>query len=86
MTDIDAVLTARERTHGDYSDVSRISQWLKCWYRSQPGWVNLTDKQQESLDMIANKTARILAGDATFADHWEDIAGYATLVARTLAK
>ena len=35
----------------------------------------------EALDMILHKIGRIVAGDATFKDHWVDIAGYATLVA-----
>jgi hypothetical protein len=29
--------------------------------------------------MTANKWGRILAGDAHFKDHWNDLAGYATL-------
>lgn len=35
----------------------------------------------EALDMICHKLGRIIAGDASFKDHWVDIAGYATLVA-----
>jgi len=35
----------------------------------------------EALDMILHKIGRIVAGDATFKDHWVGIAGYATLVA-----
>ena len=34
--------------------------------------------------MIACKIARILSGDPNWRDHWDDIAGYATLVAERL--
>ena len=33
----------------------------------------------EALEMIAHKIARILSGDADYADNWVDIAGYAQL-------
>jgi hypothetical protein len=48
----------------------------------QPGWSRLDHSQAEALDMIAHKIGRILAGDPNHADHWDDIAGYARLVAR----
>jgi hypothetical protein len=44
----------------------------------------MTDVQQEAFDFIASKLARILSGQAKFADHWRDIAGYAMLVVREL--
>jgi hypothetical protein len=34
--------------------------------------------------MIVVKIARICAGDATCADHWRDLAGYASLAGRNL--
>ena len=34
--------------------------------------------------MIAHKLGRICAGDPDFPDHYKDIAGYATLVAKEL--
>jgi hypothetical protein len=40
--------------------------------------------QQEALDMIGHKIARIMNGDPDYADSWCDIAGYATLVADRL--
>lgn len=40
--------------------------------------------QQEALDMIVHKIGRIINGDASYADSWIDIAGYAKLVADRL--
>lgn len=45
---------------------------------------DLADDQYEALDMIAHKIARIINGDPDYADSWDDIAGYAKLVADRL--
>jgi hypothetical protein len=41
---------------------------------------------QESLDLIANKLARIVNGDPFYDDSWHDVGGYAKLVEIELAK
>lgn len=38
----------------------------------------------EALDIITQKIGRIINGDANYADSWQDIAGYAQLVANRL--
>lgn len=76
---INDILTQREKTHGNYSDVSKLSQTLKEILRDTPNWDKLNDGQKESLEMISNKLGRLLSGDANFRDHWEDIGGYAEL-------
>ena len=90
MTNINDVLAARGKTHGDYGDHARITQALKMQMRtSMPdgeGWHKLTVAQRETLDMIAHKIGRILAGDPDFRDHWVDIAGYAQLSADRCTK
>jgi hypothetical protein len=35
--------------------------------------------------MICYKMGRILSGDSNNLDHWDDIAGYATLVSKILS-
>lgn len=82
MADIEKLLTEREKQHGDYKDVSRISQSLKEVFRSGPNWEKLPDMQKESLELIASKIARILSGDSGVRDHWDDIGGYAGLGSR----
>jgi len=47
-------------------------------------WSYLSPTQREALDMTAHKIGRILAGDPDHKDHWDDIAGYTTLVAKEL--
>lgn len=76
------ILDEREKTHGDFMDTSAVSQQLKRYIAS---WNrDLPDYQQEALDMICVKIARILSGDCTEIDHFRDISGYAQLVVRIL--
>lgn len=76
------LLSEREKTHGDYAETARIIQRLKDVMHNADGWARCSSMQRESLDMIANKIGRILAGHPNFDDHWDDIAGYAALVTR----
>lgn len=79
----DVLVTERKTTHGAFEDHARVTQKFKAVLfdelnrridRGQPG---LTPMQYESLEMILHKIGRIVAGDAAFEDHWNDIAGYA---------
>jgi hypothetical protein len=77
----DELLTEREKTHGDFGVFAECTQQIKNAFANRAGWGNLNDCQREALDMIAHKIGRILVGDPNFRDHWDDIAGYAKLVA-----
>lgn len=44
----------------------------------------LDDDQMEALHMICHKIGRIVNGDPDYADSWQDVAGYAQLVADRL--
>lgn len=76
------LLHERQGTHGDFADNARIAQRLRACWRVEPTWQDMPMEQREALDMIAGKISRILSGQATFKDHWADIAGYATLAER----
>lgn len=87
METVDETLKARQNVHGNFSDNSSYSQQFKnIIEESQTGKVRMSDVQRESLDMIVHKIARILAGDPNHADHWHDIAGYATLAEQRINK
>ena len=75
---MDELLTERKSTHGHFPDLAVLSQELKRVVRRNDNRLELI--HQEALDMILHKVARILAGDPNFADHWQDIAGYAIRV------
>lgn len=89
----DELLAERDKTHGNFSDQACYTQTLKDAFRAftnitttDPSWSALSYEKRESLDMIAHKIGRILAGDPDFRDHWDDIAGYAKLVADRCSK
>lgn len=85
MVDIHEILAQRGSTHGEYNDHAQYTQSLKDFFRSSPNWAKMIPHQRETLDMIAHKIGRALAGDPHFEDHWRDIAGYATLTADRLS-
>ncbi len=80
-----ATLQERGRKNGTFEDAARVTQAIKLALRNSPNWAGLPDSMKEALEMDANKTGRILAGDSLCHDHWHDKAGYATLVANGLA-
>lgn len=80
-----ALTQERGKTHGRFCDHASYTQSLKrVMYRAEAErrarkQVPLNDMQRESLEMVFHKVGRILAGEADFQDHWDDIAGYAHL-------
>jgi hypothetical protein len=86
VNDISNLLGERQNTHGTYSEVSSICQAIKRTMRQSSGWDHLGNEHAEALEMIAMKIARILSGNPNFADHWEDIEGYARLVSNELER
>ena len=80
----DQILNEREQTHGLFREVAGYSQALKTLMRSSRNWERLDVAQAQALEVIADKLARILCGDPSFPDHWQDGAGYFELVVRDL--
>ena len=83
---IENTLSQRGERYGQYTGHAAITQSLKLVMMSTDGWSRLADDQKESLEMIAHKIGRILNGDPNYDDSWRDIAGYAVLVEKRLAK
>jgi hypothetical protein len=73
------LLDTRNSTHGSFIVNGRVSQSLKEVFRNEPGWEQLEIIHREAIDHICGKFGRIMAGQPTFDDHWDDIAGYAQL-------
>jgi hypothetical protein len=84
MSDIAATLDERGARYGRFVDHAEITMRLKRQMETMPKWSALESDQQESLHMIAHKIGRILSGNPNCADHWDDVAGYARLVSKSL--
>ena len=83
-TDINTILSERQKTHGDFNAHARITQQLKDVMVDSPNWQKLSCVQKESLEMVAHKFGRILAGDCNYIESWRDSQGYLQLVIREL--
>jgi hypothetical protein len=84
---VDETLAQRGQVYGDYEDVASRSQKIKTVLRESKNWSRLSCVQKESLEMLANKMARILEGvDPDYHDSWHDISGYTGLVEQNLKK
>lgn len=73
-------LAERHVLYGNFLDESVIAMSLKGYLRLGPGWERLTSDQQNALDNICQKMARIINGDPNYIDNWHDIQGYARLI------
>jgi hypothetical protein len=87
MTSVAEILEQRGDRYGEYINVATTSQEIKRII-ANGAMINeaAQDDMRESLDMIANKIARIVNGDPYYKDSWQDIAGYAQLIVNKLDK
>lgn len=86
MTDVQSILKERSKTHGNWRDQAACAQAIKANIRGNWDAETTSLSMREALDMIAHKISRICLGDPSHIDHWDDIAGYATLIANELRK
>lgn len=89
MKDIVADITAaRGSVYGPFLHNAIVAQAIKAALRGIPDpdnegarWENLPLDVREGLDLIALKMSRIVTGSADYLDNWDDIGGYAKIVA-----
>ena len=86
MSNIDETLNERGQRYGKFEGQAQMTMTLKRSIRIALACrdKHLEDDQMEALDMICSKIARIVNGDPDYDDNWDDIAGYATLIAKRL--
>lgn len=75
------LITERTKTHGTYASQAEVTQAI-IWLADSYGTEMNSNVLRDAFCMIATKLGRIITGDPMHKDHWEDIAGYATLAAR----
>ena len=83
---IDKILNERQEKYGDFEGCAELSQSLKNAIREHPGYEEIESYQQEALEMILHKVARIVNGNPDYIDSWAGIAGYSQLVVNILKK
>lgn len=80
--DINKTIEQRASQYGKFVDTAGVAQGLKnvLRYQLRIRQKHLESDQQEALEMILHKIARIINGNENNVDSWHDIAGYAKLV------
>lgn len=83
---VDNVVDERAITYGKFENLAEVSQRFKdsLHYFLITRNKYLAPDQQEAMELIFHKFARIVNGDPDHIDNWKDIAGYATLVSDRL--
>lgn len=82
MSEVKKILNERAKTHGDINVGAPVwNELCEIIFKDKNDY---TPIQKLALNVICQKLSRIKCGDADFKDHWQDIAGYATLVVREL--
>lgn len=86
MAHLTAVLAERGKEYGEFHNHAAIAQHFKriAMLHLAVKGKTLADDQQEAMEMVFHKLARIINGNADNVDSWLDIAGYTTLVANRL--
>lgn len=69
----------RKTTHGNWTDQAVVGVMLDQAVQDSTGYASLAPFQRKAVDMILVKISRIVSGDPSHADHWDDVAGYAYL-------
>lgn len=83
---VEEVLNQRKTQHGDYELSAIVKKLLRDVMTNSKNWAFIDPAGEETLLMIAEKLGRILVGNYRNVDHWQDIAGYATLMYNHLIK
>lgn len=78
-----ALTKSRVKTHGPFDEVANASWEMMRTMASLSNWTKMTDTQRMAVQEVVHKLARIGCGDHLHEDHWNDIAGYGELGART---
>lgn len=85
-SNLKTILDVRQVVNGKLAEQAKVSQALKLALYKNALDKDLSDLQREALEMILHKIARVIAGNPNHCDHWDDIAGYATLVTNDIRK
>lgn len=84
METLNKILEDRGSDYGDFEAMAHTAQEMKELMKL--GRAELSNAQQEAIDMICTKMSRLAWGNPNKLDTWQDIAGYATLIVNILEK
>ena len=80
MRNLNETLEDRGAAYGSFSDMAKTAQELKAVLVTG----EMTFVEQEAMELICTKLARLAHGNPHHRDSWLDIAGYAQLVVKEI--
>ncbi len=84
---VSQITAARGSVYGPFLHNAIVGQAIRAVMRNLPDpdnqkrWGDLPLDVREGLDYIAGKISRIVTGDPEYLDNWDDIGGFAKIVA-----
>ena len=86
QSSLDGTLKTRGNRYGEFKDNANLTAQLMATIEDADigSTKQMNSMQREALHIICQKISRICNGDASYADNWHDIAGYATLIDNSL--
>lgn len=79
---VDATLAQRGKRYGSFKANSIVYDELIKVFELSPNWHDAPPEVRHACGNIATKLARMLTGEVMYDDNWQDIAGFATLMAK----
>lgn len=85
MNEVEQILAQRKEQYGEFKDVASMSANACRELMINDALRGRHPSEWVALVMIVNKIARLINGDISHKDSWDDIAGYASLISKQLA-
>lgn len=91
MSEDHRIIAERQATHGQFRDSARVTQRLSEVINDELRRCGTDPGEHQAvietaLTAIAFKIGRVIAGDPTHLDHWDDLSGYPQLVAEEIRR
>lgn len=75
----ETLIEQREKTHGSFETRANTEQAIIDILQGSQNWSKMIPREKSGLRSVAMKLSRILCGDHSVQDHWEDAANYLLL-------
>lgn len=83
---VQSILDQRGSNYGEFINNASCATSLKEAAKYFSGWNSMPPDMKEAIDLIFSKISRAITGNPEHIDNWDDIAGYAQLVANRLRR
>ena len=86
MPSNDELIKDRGSEYGDFCTQANIAQGLKMFVRNGISWSSMGNSKKEAIDMCLHKISRIVNGNHSNIDSWQDASAYLQLIVKEITK